>query len=215
VAGWQPVVRLLPDPGTPLLLATVRLDGPYAAGDTERELRAAIEKRHTSRQPFSSQPVPPGVLAELTDAATLEGAILHILDHNEAVRVLHLASDAERAQRADPAYQEELARWAGGPRDRDGIPDSALGPRSPDSLTPVRDFTPRTTTGAGGQPKREPARLGVSAAGHAGRRRSRRDAHATAARHGRPASRRPRRHAQAPKPGAGMGAGAATGLLAW
>ena len=31
VAGRQPVVRLLPDPGQPLLLATVRLAGPAPA----------------------------------------------------------------------------------------------------------------------------------------------------------------------------------------
>jgi nitroreductase len=147
VAGWQPAVLLLPDPGTPLLLATVRFGGPSAAGDTERELHAAIERRHTSRQPFSNRPVPPGVLAELTEAASLEGAILHILDHNETVRVLQLVSDAERAQRADPAYGAELAQWVGGPRDRDGIPDTALGPRSPDSPTPVRDFTPGQQAG--------------------------------------------------------------------
>jgi nitroreductase len=53
-----------------------------------------------------------------------------------------LARDAERDQLADPAYRAELAEWAGGARDREGIPDSALGPRSPDSPTPVRDFRP-------------------------------------------------------------------------
>lgn len=149
VAGWQPDVRLLPDPDKPLLLATVQLGGRCEAGETERELHAAIKQRHTNRQPFSSQPVPPGVLVELTEAARIEGAILHILDHNEAVRVLHLASEAERAQLSDPAYLEELARWAGGERDRDGIPDSALGPRSPDRPTPARDFAPGRRPGPG------------------------------------------------------------------
>ena len=51
-----------------------------------------------------------GVLAELAGAASLEHAILHILDHDEAVRVLNLAADAERAQLADPDYRAELAR---------------------------------------------------------------------------------------------------------
>jgi nitroreductase len=142
VAGRQPLVQLLPDPGHVLLLATVRLAGPYRAQPAERELHAAIRRRHTNRGPFSGRPVPLGVLAELTEAAGLEGAMLHVLDHDETVRVLHLVQDAERAQLADPAYRAELAQWAGGARDREGIPDSALGPRSPDSLTPVRDFTP-------------------------------------------------------------------------
>ncbi|HEY5986153.1 MAG TPA: nitroreductase family protein, partial [Streptosporangiaceae bacterium] len=141
-AGRQTVVRLLPDPGTPLLLATVRFGGPHKAGETERELYAAIERRHTNRQPFSDRPVPPGVLASMTEAATLEGAILHVLDREEAVRVLHLAADAECDQLANPAYRAELARWAGGQRDRDGIPGTALGPRALGRRAPVRHFTP-------------------------------------------------------------------------
>lgn len=141
VAGRQPVVQLLPDPERPLLLATIRLAGPRQAQPVERELHAAIARRHTNRRPFSNRRVPPGVLAELTEAASVEGAILHVLDRDEAHRVLELARDAERDQSADPAYRAELARWAGGRRDRDGIPDGALGPRSPEGTTPVRDFT--------------------------------------------------------------------------
>jgi nitroreductase len=142
VAGWQASVLLLPDARTPLLLATIRLGGRQRAGAAERELHAAIEQRHTNRQPFSSRRVPPGVLAELTEAARLEGAILHIPDHDEAARLLHLAADAERDLLADPRYLAELARWTGGQRDSEGIPDSALGPRSPEGPAPVRDFTP-------------------------------------------------------------------------
>ena len=142
VAGRQPAVQLLPDPGQPLLLATVSLGGPHRPQPQDSDLHAAIARRHTNRRPFSGRPVPPGVLAELTEAARLEGAILHILDHDETVRVLKLAHEAERAQAADPAYRAELARWTGGARDKEGIPDSALGPRSPDRPAPVRDFTP-------------------------------------------------------------------------
>ncbi len=142
VAGWHAVTRLLPDPGQPLLLAAVRFAGRYRAGENDRELYAAISRRHTNRQPFSNEPVPPPVLAALAQAAKLEGAILHILAPAEAGRVLQLAADAEGTLRTDPAYRAELARWAGGERKWDGIPDSALGPRSPDRPTPVRDFTP-------------------------------------------------------------------------
>jgi hypothetical protein len=41
VAGRQPVVRLLPDPGQPLLLATVRLAAPWHAQQHELELHVA------------------------------------------------------------------------------------------------------------------------------------------------------------------------------
>ena len=141
VAGREPVVTLLPDPLQPVLLATVRLAGPYQAQTAESELYAAISRRHTNRLPFSGRPVPPAVLAELVEAAKVEGAILHVLDHNETVRVLRLVRDSERDQLADPAYRAELARWAGGARERDGIPDTALGPRAFDAAAPVRDFT--------------------------------------------------------------------------
>src|SRR5712692_7561356 len=147
VAGWQASVLLLPDAGTPLLLATIRLGGRYRVGVAERELHAAIEQRHTNRQPFSSRSVPPGVLAEMAEAARLEGAILHIPDHDESVRLLHLAADAERDLLTDLRYLAELARWTGGQRDREGIPDSALGPRSPEGAAPVRGL-PRTTVTA-------------------------------------------------------------------
>ncbi len=142
MAGREAVVRLLPDAGRPPLLAALRLAGPYRPCETDSELHAAIAKRHTNRQPFSNHLVPPGVLAELAQAAATEGAVLHFPDHGETARLLHLASGTERDLLADPAYRAELGRWAGGHRDTDGIPDSALGPRDPGGPTPVRDFSP-------------------------------------------------------------------------
>jgi hypothetical protein len=59
-AGLRADARLLPDPREPLLLATVRLAGPHRPAADEGELHAAIEQRHTNRQPFSRRPVPPG-----------------------------------------------------------------------------------------------------------------------------------------------------------
>ncbi len=142
VAGREAAIQLLPDPGQPLLIATVRLGAAHRAQAGERDLHAAIARRRTNRRPFSGRPVPPGVLAALAEAASLEGAIWHMLDRGETARVLELVREAERDQSADPAYRAELAQWAGGARDSDGIPDSALGSRSPDSPAPVRDFAP-------------------------------------------------------------------------
>ncbi len=141
-AGLQTDVRLLPDPGRPLLLAEIGLTGQHRATSWECELRAAIWRRHTNREPFSNRPVPEGIRAELAEAGRLEGAVLHFLDQSEAIRVLRLAAEAERELLSDPAYRAELARWAGGYRDRDGIPDNAVGPRPAAGRAPVRDFTP-------------------------------------------------------------------------
>jgi nitroreductase len=148
-AGREPVVRLLPDAGQPLLLATLRLAGPCRPGEADSELHAAIAARHTNRQPFSNTAVPPSILAELAEAAAVEGALLHFPDHAETDRLLYLVSDTERDLLADPAYRAELARWAGGDRDTDGIPDSALGPHDPCGRTPVRDFVPGGHLSAG------------------------------------------------------------------
>jgi hypothetical protein len=72
VAGHLPVVRLLPDPDHPLLLATARLAGPCQPAQDEIELRAVIAARRTNRSPFSGRAVPPGVLAELAEVARIE-----------------------------------------------------------------------------------------------------------------------------------------------
>jgi nitroreductase len=138
--GREPVTRLLPDPAEPLLLATVRLGGRHRPVEDDRDLLAAIPARHTNRRPFSARPVPPGVLAELVQAAQLEGAVLDLPGHDETLRLLGVVADAETDLLADPGYRAELARWAGGERDQDGVPASATGPRDPRGRTPVRDF---------------------------------------------------------------------------
>lgn len=139
-ARWRPDVRLQPDLARPLLLAEIRLAEQHEPTARERELSAAIPVRQTNREPFSGQPVPPGIRADLAEAARHEGATLRFPDDNETARLLTLVADAERAQLADPDWRDELARWAGGPRDRDGVPGRALGPQSPTGTEPVRDF---------------------------------------------------------------------------
>ena len=147
MAGRQAMVRLLPAAAEPLLLATVRLGGPHRPDEADRELSAAIPARRTNRGPYSNRPVPPGVLAELAEAAQFEGAALSLPGHDETNRLLRLIADAECDLIGDPGYRDELARWVGGERDKDGIPAGATGPRDPSGHTPVRDFLPGHTAG--------------------------------------------------------------------
>lgn len=140
-AGLEPDVRLLPEPGQPLLLAEVRLAQAHPVTSWDLELRAAITRRRTNREPYSTRQVPPGIAAELAGAAEAEGAILHFLDSEEATRVRHLAVEAELELFGDPAYRAELKRWTGGAREADGIPGAAFGPRSPEGGDLVRRFT--------------------------------------------------------------------------
>ena len=51
LAGREPVARLFRDQRQPLLLAALRLAGPYRPGEAETELHAAIAARHTNRRP--------------------------------------------------------------------------------------------------------------------------------------------------------------------
>ena len=88
--------------------------GPPVLPQQETELHAAITALRTNRSPFSRRPVPPGVAAELAEAARTEGAVLHFPDRQEASRLLRLSSDAGRDLLGDPAYRAELAQWAGG-----------------------------------------------------------------------------------------------------
>ena len=160
-------LRLLPDPGQPLLLAEIRLAGGHRATPSERALHAAIPRRQTNREPFSGRAVPPGIRAELAEAASLGGAFLHFLDHGEAKRVLRLVADAERGLLAVPATAPSW-RWAGGQRDRDGIPGSALGPRSWSLIWPRASPRPAPRAGPLRLVRTHP-QLAVLSGSHGGR----------------------------------------------
>lgn len=84
-AGYEPVARLLPSPRDPLLLASVRLAGPYRPRPAERDLYAAI--RLVGYGPFTGHP-PRGVLADLKEAAAVEGASLRELGPADGLRIL-------------------------------------------------------------------------------------------------------------------------------
>ena len=92
-AGYEPVARLLPSPRDPLLLASVRLAGPYRPRPAERDLYAAIH-RPIGRGRLTGRP-PRGVLQALKEAAALEGASLREPGQVEALRILRgRAADA-------------------------------------------------------------------------------------------------------------------------
>ena len=88
-AGCEPVARLLPSPRDPLLLASVRLAGPYRPRQAERDLYAAI--RLIGRRPLAGHP-PRGVLLALKEAAALEGASLRESGQVDALRMLAVIS---------------------------------------------------------------------------------------------------------------------------
>ncbi len=55
-AGREPVVRLFPSAGEPLLLAILRLAGPCRPGEADSELHTAIAARHTLASRSATRP---------------------------------------------------------------------------------------------------------------------------------------------------------------
>ncbi|MEU9166371.1 nitroreductase family protein [Streptomyces sp. NPDC048420] len=138
--GWEPVTRLLPRADEPDLLATVRLGGtartaPYSP------LYDAVWRRHSSRFPFTGRPLPAPVLAELADAAHVEGARLQHFGAPRTERVLRLTREAEQRNTIDQDRVAESRRWVTESGDTGlGIPPEALGPHDVLDRVPMRDF---------------------------------------------------------------------------
>ncbi|MGW1164616.1 Acg family FMN-binding oxidoreductase [Streptomyces sp. NPDC001153] len=143
--GWDPVVRLLPEPGEPDPLATVQLTTPAGELPGYRWLYPAVERRHTSRMPFTGRPVPEAVVAEMAEAARSQGARLYVPGFAETRLLLGLTATAEARNQASPARTAESRAWitVPGAHVPYGIPLSALGPRDSDGRIPMRDFTGR------------------------------------------------------------------------
>jgi nitroreductase len=144
--GWSPVVRLLPQPEDPGLLATVRPTGSHGrlAMGHRPDLYPAIWRRRSSRLPFSDRTLPSPARAELTEAAHSEGAALVFLEGVGTARLLRVAAEAEQRNRADADRGTESRRWVH--RDPDdpadaGLPQTALGPQDAREHIPMRDFT--------------------------------------------------------------------------
>jgi hypothetical protein len=117
--GW---FGLLPDDERSDLMARVVVAPSVAAVPPLRLLYGQIERRHTERTPARDADIPPSTRDELQRVAFAEGAELHWLTTDSLDRL-----------------------WIGGSRENDGVPHSALGPRSATYPTVVRDLaaTPR------------------------------------------------------------------------
>ncbi|MFF7645235.1 Acg family FMN-binding oxidoreductase [Streptomyces canus] len=144
--GWDPIVRLLSDAGDPDLLAAVHLAGP--AEDRSSPLGGlyeAVERRHTSRMPFTGRPVPDPIVAQMITAARAEGAHLDVPDIIGTRRLLHLTQAAEARNASHPGRTAEARTWLTAPgRDTPyGIPVTVLGALDASGRMPMRDLTGR------------------------------------------------------------------------
>ena len=151
-SGASPVVRRLPDPTQPSLLASIDIgDEPV-----DRELAAldpVIGLRQTNRRRFASGEVPPDVVDTLVAAAEHEGVILYPVEQeDDRMALARLVQRADSHEISDPAYRAELRAWTTiDPARRDGV--RALVVPHVDGTAgdevPIRDFD---SQGAGALP---------------------------------------------------------------
>jgi nitroreductase len=123
-AGFLEHVEPFPDPADKDLAARVGLGLVRSPIDDDRALLAAVPRRATNRRPFHDRPVSQAIADELARCARRERATMHRLVPDDKRRLAELVAAADRAQYADPAFRDELARWLVGTGSlrRDGIP---------------------------------------------------------------------------------------------
>jgi nitroreductase len=140
--GWHADTEVAPEPAEPDLAARVSAIRPATTIPAATALAEAIPGRHTNRRPFAGRKVPAAVLAELADAATVEGATLLAADRTLRDGVLSLTRTADNRMRRDRRYRQELAEWTTPPGigRRDGVPRQAFGPRDTNAALPLRDL---------------------------------------------------------------------------
>ncbi len=138
--GWLPVTRTLPEPGTPGLLATVRLvEAGRGANSRRGDLYESIWRRHSSRLPFTDTDIARSVRQELIEAAHAEGCRLVFAEPPLVERLLVVTAKAELRNRRDADRATESRRWTGHGRDV-GLSTAVLGPQDSFERLPMRDF---------------------------------------------------------------------------
>lgn len=147
--GWQLETTLLPDDlGDPDALARLR---PLGRGQVDADIEAEVDaalRRRSDRRPFAAGDVPSPVAEELRAAARDDGARVHFPTRaDERIDLVVAVSWADRVERNDEAYKEEMNSWLRDPDVHalvDGIPVAAI-PHVPADAprhanVPLRDF---------------------------------------------------------------------------
>ncbi|WP_336206773.1 Acg family FMN-binding oxidoreductase [Nonomuraea sp. LPB2021202275-12-8] len=152
-AGVEPVVRILPDPDRPALLATVRPGAESEPDERTRALCGEIERRRTHRAGFTDLPVPRRLVEALVKDASQEGARLTPIGSPQAVEVVAaLTRAAQGVQSGDRRFSLEVIRWGlpPGSARKDGVPAAGY-PREPVRTDPhfaQRDYSWRHDWGS-------------------------------------------------------------------
>jgi len=122
--GRRPLVRLLPDPDRPNLLAEVEFGESLPVTEEIERRYGQIRVRRTHRGAFTDGRLPAALEVALRSQAVREGAILHVAaDQHTTGALAALTWAAQHVQRLNPRLAAESARWAPAPRSHrlDGV----------------------------------------------------------------------------------------------
>lgn len=138
--GYGTWFGLAPYAEEPDLLARIVVEPANRADDELSDLARQIPLRHTDRHPSDEAGLDQHVRVALTLAAYAEEAQLSWLTDEDVDVVRDMVLDTDLREAHDWQRRTERAHWVGGTRTADGIPSSALGPRSSAYPGIVRDL---------------------------------------------------------------------------
>ncbi|MCW2603859.1 MAG: hypothetical protein JWN61_1994 [Pseudonocardiales bacterium] len=160
--GWLIQTARLPDPANPDVLALLRPVGRREPGDEVHARVQAARRRRSDRLPFSTQQVSDETLEALRAAGSGPHVNVHFpIQAGQGIDLAVAVSWADRVERDDRAYADEMHRWIGDPNVRhtsDGVPIDAVPHVSPGHLSQAN------LPEASPEPSRRPSLLLVASA---------------------------------------------------
>lgn len=146
-AGHVARVDRTPLSGDSDVLARIEVTGAAGPDPVAQRMAEAIAVRRTDRRAFGPRPVDDATLSAIRAAVEGEDCYLHLVRHDQMPMFAISTAKAAEAERDDPAYRAELARWTHRPMSaRDGVP-AATAVRPGPRRVPVRDHVPGETAG--------------------------------------------------------------------
>jgi nitroreductase len=128
--GWKTRVRRMPNPDNDAQLADISFHPESPSADDIAALDALIGRRTDRRTP-TSWPVTHEQLDPLLAVAPAAGATAFaVVSHSRRAELLQVLAEAEKSQRLDRRYVDELLGWVGR-QGNEGVPSTSLLRRFP------------------------------------------------------------------------------------
>lgn len=125
-AGWDTVVRRLPDPADPLHVATIEFSAATTVTDEQGRRADAILLRRSDRLPLAAPPDWDRLAETLGVAARRAPVQVHVVADGIRDPLAEASHLAEVMRLFDAAYHNEIDWWTAGFSTGEGIPRSAL-----------------------------------------------------------------------------------------